>query len=351
MVSQLAQFNFQIYFRSGKPNANEDVLSHIGFKADMAETVFEKVTNSSMLSEIAPKISDELCTVNKSSAEVISTPTLPEYSASELRLKQQQKVFCAGFGTGKKKEANLQWGKQDQILVLSKNVKKLQQIKTVWWHTVLCQESPRSRKPSLIHCSRMYEVFDSDISAWSFWSPGNRTNIGSVAKAVFLGRHAGPCEKWVSSCERCLVAKAPVPSIRPPIKNLIAENPLKIVAMDFTLLEKSSDGKEIVFILSHVFTKFTVAVPTKDQKAVTVAKILVIEWFHKFGIPNCLHSKQGRMFFNTEIWALCSLYGIQKNCTIPYHPERNCQVEWFNWTMHNLFWCLLPDQKRQWPTH
>ncbi|CAC5383311.1 unnamed protein product [Mytilus coruscus] len=61
--------------------------------------------------------------------------------------------------------------------------------------------------------------------------------------------------------------------------------PLDILAMDFTVLEKSSDGRENVLVLTDVFTKFTQAIPTRDQKATTVAKVLVKDWFLKLGIP------------------------------------------------------------------
>ena len=98
-VAQLAQFNFQICFRSGKSNTNADVLSRIGIKTDMVQTVFDHVTSSSMLLDIAPRISNELCSVAISSVEVTSTTTFPEYSATELRVKQQN---------DKKKEQNPQ---------------------------------------------------------------------------------------------------------------------------------------------------------------------------------------------------------------------------------------------------
>lgn len=39
--------------------------------------------------------------------------------------------------------------------------------------------------------------------------------------------------------------------------------------MDFTVFEKSSDGKENVLIPTDMFTKFTQAFPTRDQKATT----------------------------------------------------------------------------------
>ena len=42
--------------------------------------------------------------------------------------------------------------------------------------------------------------------------------------------------------------------------------------------------------MTDVFSKYTLAVPTRDQKASTVAQVLVSEWFFKFGVPARIHS-------------------------------------------------------------
>ena len=88
-----------------------------------------------------------------------------------------------------------------------------------------------------------------------------------------------------SKCERCVIAKAPQPKIRPPIGSLLAERPLEILAIDYTVLEKSSCGKENLLVMTDVFSKFTQAVPTTNQKASTVAKVLVSEWFQRYDAP------------------------------------------------------------------
>ena len=72
-----------------------------------------------------------------------------------------------------------------------------------------------------------------------------------------------------------MVAKGPYLTTKTPMGRIIATKPLEVLAMDFTQLEPASDGRENVLVLTDVFTKFTVAVPTRDQKAVTVAKTLI----------------------------------------------------------------------------
>jgi len=50
------------------------------------------------------------------------------------------------------------------------------------------------------------------------------------------------------------------------MSSIIATKPLEVLAMDFTQLEPASDGQENVLVLTDVFMKFTVAIPTRDQR-------------------------------------------------------------------------------------
>lgn len=85
------------------------------------------------------------------------------------------------------------------------------------------------------------------------------------------------------------LAKMPQPKIHAPIKHFLASQPIKVVAVDFTILEPASDGREKVLVVPDVFTKFTQAFPTCDQKADTTAKVLLKEWFMKYEVPKRLH--------------------------------------------------------------
>ena len=127
--------------------------------------------------------------------------------------------------------------------------------------------------------------------------------------------HAG-VEDWCKKCKWCVVAKTSQPKINTAMDSLLATKPLEVLAIDFTILGKASDGRENVLVMTDVFTKMAHAVPTRDQKASTVAQVFFQEWF-----PVRIHSDQGRNFESQVIQNLCKLYRIKKSRTTPYHLE------------------------------
>ena len=153
---------------------------------------------------------------------------------------------------------------------------------------------------------------------------------------------------WCHQCERCGVSKQPNRSTRPPLGTLRATAPLEVVCMDFTVLERSSDGYENVLVLTDVFTKYTWAIPTRDQRAETVARMLVKHLIIPFGAPLRIHSDNGKCFDAQVVHELCKLYGVGQSHTTPYHPQGNGQCERFNRTLHNLLVALPTHKKTRW---
>ena len=70
--------------------------------------------------------------------------------------------------------------------------------------------------------------------------------------------------RYCDQCHRCQTAKKPGVGVHQTPGHL-ATAPLEVVAMDFTKLEVSADGKKDDLVLTDVFTKWTVATATMTK--------------------------------------------------------------------------------------
>ena len=99
---------------------------------------------------------------------------------------------------------------------------------------------------------------------------------------------------------------------------------------------KSDQGNKYVLIISDYFTRWTEAYPIPNQEAVTIAETLVKEYICRYGVPQYLHTDQGRNFESKIIKEVCELLGINKTRTSPYHPQSDGMVERFNRTLEAM---------------
>ena len=132
---------------------------------------------------------------------------------------------------------------------------------------------------------------------------------------------------------------------------LVPNNPLDLLCIDFLKVDPSRDGEENISVLTDAFTKFSQAFITNNQKALTIAKILVEKWFYVYGIPACIHSDKGQSFENALISKLYSMHNIKQPITMPYNPHGNSICEWLNCTLLGLLQSLPKEQKSCWPLH
>ncbi|XP_073690458.1 uncharacterized protein [Garra rufa] len=117
--------------------------------------------------------------------------------------------------------------------------------------------------------------------------------------------------------------------------------------MDYLSLEPDrSNIKDILVITDH-FTRYAVAIPTRNQKAQTVAKCLWDNFLVHYGFPEKLLSDQGPDFESKLIKELCGIAGIRKVRTTPYHPRGN-PVERFNRTLLQMLGTLDDKEKTCW---
>ena len=89
-----------------------------------------------------------------------------------------------------------------------------------------------------------------------------KTLARACARCVWPGM-ARDVEEYRNTCKRCMLTKAGKP-LRPTIGSFTASRPLEVLAIDYTLLDRASNGLENVSVITDVFAKFTQAVSTRD---------------------------------------------------------------------------------------
>ena len=99
---------------------------------------------------------------------------------------------------------------------------------------------------------------------------------------------------------------------------------------------KTELGNEYILIVCDYFTRWTESFPLPNLEATTVARVLVNEYICRFGVPEQLHTDQGRNFESKLIQEICKLLEIHKTRSSPYHPQSDGLVERFNRTLEAM---------------
>ena len=116
-------------------------------------------------------------------------------------------------------------------------------------------------------------------------------------------------------------------------------------------LPESARGNKYILVIRDYFTKWKEAHAMPNMEAITVARILVNEFICRFGIPEQLHTDQGRNFESTLIKEICKILGITKTRTTPYHPQSDGMIERFNRTVLNMLSTVVSDDEYNWDLH
>ena len=123
------------------------------------------------------------------------------------------------------------------------------------------------------------------------------------------------------------------------------------VGMEVTVAAKEKPVVQNVLVVVDHFTRYIQAFVTKNHTARTTARVLYNNYFSVFGFPQCLMSDQGIEICGNVIAAMCSLLGVKKIRTTPYHPQTNRSAERLHQTLQHMIGKLDPEKRKKWLTH
>lgn len=180
--------------------------------------------------------------------------------------------------------------------------------------------------------------------------PGRDRTLSLLRDRFFWPGISKDVDDWVKNCRRCVCRKTPT-NQRAPLIGIETTQPLELVSMDFLDLEPCKGGKHRVLVVTDHFTRYAQAYVTNNMTAKATAKAFFDNFIVHYGIPQRIHSDQGANFDGNLIKELCSLTGMTKSRTTPYHPMGNGMCERFNRTLCDMLGTLSPDKKNDWKSH
>ncbi|MCG8048342.1 MAG: RNase H-like domain-containing protein, partial [Candidatus Thiodiazotropha endolucinida] len=191
----------------------------------------------------------------------------------------------------------------------------------------------------------MFKAYHNDLG-----HQGRDRTLSIMKRRVFWPGMDRFVSNSIEECGRCIRRKV-LPRRAANMVSIVSTGPMEVVCIDYLALERSKGGFENILVITDHYTRYAQAIPTRNQTAPTTAKALFENFFLHYGFPARIHSDQGANFESRLIQSLCSLTGMKKTRTTPYHPMGNGMVERFNKTLLNMLGTLEDTQKADWKSH
>ena len=135
-------------------------------------------------------------------------------------------------------------------------------------------------------------------------------------------------DKYCRECTVCQRTKPALPT-NAPLTNVPIGKPWEMVAVDILEVPISRYTNRYLLVIQDYMTKWAEVIPLPNQTAERITKEL-IKVFSRYGIPDILHSDQGRNFESTILRQTLDAFGVTKTRTTAYHPAGDGLVERFN---------------------
>ena len=225
--------------------------------------------------------------------------------------------------------------------------------KFVWQNGMLCWQSDEEGEdykvvlPYSLRESMMKTYHDNPYIGAHL---GVKRTFEKLKRRFYWPKMEKDITDYVKSCPVCQVIKNPTRPVNQPLTiSKKGSQPFEHIHLDIMgPLELSLSKRQYIIVVVYSFSKFVVADAVKDQKARTIAKILVNCVFTKSGCPKVIATDQGRQLMGEVFTALGELMGFTHWPTTPYHQSANGQVERGNQTIRKMLDSYARSNPRHW---
>lgn len=358
-VAALSNYNFSLTYRSGKLNQDADGLSRLSEGQDqqvMYPEVLKAILNVSQTGRDELPLADSLL-VCRSVQQIAAVDVVPNDAlkgsvmtstdwvtgqSGDQVISRVKELVSSGQKPSKKAAAK----EHPDVIRYLRDWNKLKLKDNVLYRTVSIdgQQYDQLTVPKGITDTILHALHD-DLGHQG----RHRTAWLVKSRFFWLGMDKDIRSK-VDLCGRCVRQKTrPIPAAE--LVNITSSAPMELVCIDYLSLEMSKGRFEHILVITDHFTRYAMAVPTRNQKARTTARVLFDNFFAHYGFPAKLHSDKAQNFESRVVRHLCKVAGIKKTRTTPYHPMGNGQAERFNQTLLRMLGTLEPALKSDWKSY
>lgn len=372
-VNALSLFDFRIKFLPGRKNVAADILSRLPQPVDaekeeeLSSCIDDLAETTALPIDLVARVAiDELSVVTEENSqsnvrsdhpepfnrEATYIPCLPREELGQLQQQDESMARLIHYRQlGRRPNHAERQTETKDVLRYVKEWDRISEDRGVLFRSVVDENNNRINQvllPTVLRDEILTQMHEHSAHQ------GQQRTEANIRARAYWPTIAEDVRHFIEKCERCSLSKLPYRRIKTPLGRLTATRPLEVVAIDFTEIEESKGRGgpyRYVLVMTDVMTKLAITVPTRDQKADTVAKCLVQHLFRVYGPPQRLHSDNGRSFEGKVIRKLCELYNIRKSRITAYHPPGNGQCERYNRSLHDMLRTLVLREKRRWAEH
>ena len=330
-VMDLQEYDFAVFHRPGSTNGNADALSRLPLQEPLLH-----------LGE----------STNEGPSTACSTTITPRASLQQSQLADAQLSKIIELKSNKfPKPPFFVWAKDPILRVFWHCWDSLHIINGLLVKTSSVEKGPIPEYSFVIPTSLIDSVLQGIHCTPFAGHLGMKRTLLRTKNRFFWPKMAVQIKDFVRNCPVCAQTKLNSTQGKAPLQPIEVNEPFVFWAMDYMgpLPETTRGNKHLLVVMDH-FTKWCEVFPTQNQRASTVADILVNRVFSRFGPPTIIHSDQGRNFESNLMQEVCSLMGIHKSRTTAYHPQCDGQVERQNRTLQEMLAAFVSEHKDDWDT-
>jgi len=335
-VAALSSFDFSIRYKPGKQNCAADALSRLNdeylhWSEDTVKAVCNGVEREDLITSMSLSVGTML-------DESVSTTSMSRNEWAKLQADDRSidPIIRALQGrekfTSEDPDARKLWTHRKRLIFEEDVLYRTCTVSGKTLKQLVLPKASRTEAMKMLH---------DDMGHF-----GRNRMLDLLRTRFFWPGMIDEVKAYVENCMSCIKRKRWEP--RAELVNIKTSYPMEMVSMDYLSLETSIGGHSNILVLTDHFTRFAMAIPTKNQTAKTTAIALVDLFVNHYGLPHRLHSDNGANFTSNVIKEMCKMLGIERSTTTVYHPSGNGQTEKFNKTLLDMLATLSDTKKSHW---